>query len=78
MKFWLIENDKKTAKDELYLFLFIIACIGVGAILIVFSPSFWIVSSASSKAFGVLWVLAGIMFIPGLIYRLSTNEMNKR
>ena len=78
MKFSLIKNDKSTSKDEFYLFLFIIACIGIGSALIAFAPSFWIIKSAITKAFGVLWVLVGVMFIPGLIYRLSTNETKKK
>lgn len=78
MKFNLFKNDKATIKDEICLFVFIVACIGVGAALIALAPSFWIISVASSKAFGVLWVLAGITFIPSLIYRLYTNKIDKR
>ena len=78
MKFSLFTNDKTTIRDEIYLFIFIIACICVGAMLIIFAPSFWLISSAHTKSFGVLWVLVGVMFIPGLIYRLKTNKIKKR
>ena len=74
MKRVLFHNDKSTAKDELILFLFILACIIAGTLMCVFAPANWIVSSASIKAFGVLWILIGVMFIPGLIYRLFSND----
>lgn len=77
MKFNLFRNDKSTIKDELYLFLFILACIGAGTALVICTPSFWMITATASKAFGVLWILAGVMFVPGLIYRLSTNEIKK-
>lgn len=78
MKFSFFKNDKTTFWDEVYLSLFIIACIGAGVILIIFAPSFWLITSASSKTFGVLWVLVGVMFIPCLIYRLATNDKRKK
>lgn len=78
MKFSFFRNDKTTYLDEVYLSLFIIACIGAGVTLIIFSPSFWIVTSAITKTFGVLWVIVGVMFIPGLIYRLTTNDKRKK
>ena len=78
MKFSLFTNDKTTFIDEVYLFIFILVCICAGAAFIIFAPSFWIISSANTKAFGVVWVLVGVMFVPGLIYRLKTNEIKKR
>ena len=76
MKFSLIKNDKSTANDELLLFLFILACAGVGAALIIFKPAFWIITSELTMCFGIFWVIVAVMFIPGLIYRLGTNEKN--
>lgn len=78
MKIFLFHNDKSTVKDELYLFLFILACIGVGVLMYVFVPTNWIISDASIKVFGILWILVGVMFIPGLIYRLLTNDTTKK
>ena len=74
MKFSLIKNDKSTAKDELLLFLIILVFAAVGITLIVTAPSFWFITSEFSKTFGVLWVVAAVMFVPGLIYRLMTND----
>lgn len=78
MKFSFFKNDKTSFRDEVYLALFIIACIGGGVPFIIFAPSFWLVTSAVSKTFGVLWVIAGVMFIPGLVYRLTTNDKRKK
>ncbi len=77
MKFSLFKNDKSTVKDEVYLFLFILACLIVGITLLVTKPEFWIISSSLSMSFGIVWILAAIMFIPGLIYRLMTNDIKK-
>lgn len=74
MKFSFFKNDKSTALDELILFVFIAICLGAGIALVATGPSFWIINSAMTKTFGVLWILVGVMFIPGLIYRLFTNE----
>lgn len=74
MRNMLFYNDKSTIKDELFLLAFIVACIGIGVLCFVYAPEIWVISSSTVKAFGVVLVLAGIMFIPGLIYRLLTNE----
>lgn len=73
MKSFLFHNDKRTTKDEILLFLFIMACIGAGVLLYIFAPTDWIISNSTIKAFGIVWIIAGVMFIPGLIYRLLTN-----
>lgn len=74
MKFSLIKNDKSTAMDELILFLIIAVCLTVGILLIVYKPTFWFIDSSSTTLFGVLITLLGVMYIPGLIYRLFTND----
>ena len=76
MKFSLFKNDKTTAKDELLLLLFIIACLLIGVPLFALAPEFWIVTSSMTKIFGLVWILAAVMFVPGLIYRLMTNTKN--
>lgn len=77
MKNFLFQNDKSTFKDELFLGLFILACIGIGLLLVIFSPENWIISSSTFKAFGTIFIFTGVMFIPGLIYRLFSNETKK-
>lgn len=74
MKNFLFHNDKSTYKDELLLLLFIAACIGLGLIMFNFAPANWILPSSSIKAFGVLLIAVGVIFIPGFIYRLFTND----
>lgn len=74
MRRFLFHNDKATARDEVYLLLFILICIAIGVLLIVFAPSNWIISKGTFVVFGALCILTGVMFIPGLIYRLITND----
>ena len=73
MKF-LFHNDKSTVRDELFLLLFIVVCIGAGLLFYIFAPQGWIISNSTIKAFGIVWILAGVMFIPGFIYRLLSND----
>lgn len=74
MKFSLFENDKTTYWDEVILGIMVVASLAIGITLIVLKPSFWIISSATTAVFGVIITLFGVMFLPGLIYRLFTNE----
>lgn len=78
MKFSMVENDKSTYWDEVILGLIVIICIAVGVTLIVAKPSFWIISSGFTTVLGVLIGAVGVMFIPGLIYRLLTNDKKKK
>ena len=73
MKF-LFHNDKSTVRDELFLFLFIVICIGAGLLFYIYAPEGWFISNSTIKAFGIVWILAGVMFIPGFIYRLFSND----
>ncbi len=74
MKFSLIKNDKSTYWDEVILAIMIVCSMAIGILLMVYRPSFWIISSTTSVQFGVMITLFGVMFIPGLIYRLKTND----
>ena len=74
MKFSLFKNDKTTYWDEVILALMIITSIVAGVLLIAFRPGFLFVSPSVSCGLGVLFVLYGVMFIPGFIYRLMTNK----
>lgn len=77
MKF-LFHNDKSTVKDELYLLMFILVCVGGGLLCYVFAPDDWIISESIIKGFGIIWILLGVMFIPSLIYRLLTDSTTER
>lgn len=77
MKFSLFRNDKTTFKDELVLALIVSVSLAVGILLVVTAPSVWIIQSSATKVFGALWIMAGVMFLPGLIYRLFTNKTKK-
>jgi membrane protein YdbS with pleckstrin-like domain len=71
---FLFHNDKSTIKDELFLLLFIVICIGAGVLCYIFAPNGWIISNSTIRVFGIVWIIAGVMFIPGFIYRLCTND----
>ena len=74
MKFSLIKNDKSTYWDEVVLALIILAFVGSGIALIVVQPAFWFIDGNDTILFGVLLILIGAMFFPGLIYRLFHND----
>lgn len=74
MKFGLFRNDKTTFKDELVLALIVSISLAVGILLVVTAPSVWIIRSSTTRVFGVLWIMVGVIFLPGLIYRLFTND----
>lgn len=74
MKFSMIKNDKSTYWDEVLLALIILAFVGSGIALIVLKPDFWFIDGNDTTLFGVLLVLTGAMFFPGLIYRLFHND----
>ena len=74
MKFSLFKNDKSTYLDELFLALFIIVTAGCGVALFIIRPEVLFIKQTESTVFGVLLIITGVMFIPGLIYRLFTND----
>lgn len=78
MKNFLFHNDKSTINDELLLLLFIVACIAVGVLLFAFAPTDWIVPHSTIKIIGLIWVIAGIMFIPGFVIRLLENKKESK
>lgn len=77
MKFSLFRNNKTTFKDELVLELIVSVSLAIGTLLVVTAPSVWIIQSSTTKVFGVLWIMVGVMFLPSLIYRLFTNRLPK-
>lgn len=66
LKFSFIKNDKSTIKDELLLLGFILICLAAGIALLITRPSVWIIDQTFSLGFGIILVLTGVMFIPGL------------
>lgn len=74
MKFSIVENDKSTYWDEVILFLMIVISIAIGVCLLIFKPSFWIIQQNDATLIGVMFIILGVMYIPGLIYRLFTND----
>ena len=77
MKFSLLHNDKSTVMDEIFLGMFIIFWIVCGVLLVVYKPSFWIIGSNVTMVFVIICLLVAVMFIPALIYRLMTNEIEQ-
>lgn len=74
MKFSIVKNDKSTYWDEVILFLMIAISIAIGVCLLIFKPSFWIIQQNDATLIGVMFIIFGVMYIPGLIYRLFTND----
>lgn len=66
MKNFLFHDDKSTHKDELFLSVFIVACLAIGILLYALVPSDLLVL----RMFGLIFVITGVMFIPGLLHRL--------
>lgn len=71
------KNDKSTRKDELFPLVFIAVCSLAGAALLITRPSFWIIGQEMTMSFGLMMLLTGIMYIPGLLYRFFTNDRDK-
>ena len=77
MKNIFTKNDKTTYKDELCLGLITAVALAIGVLLVVFRPSFWIISESTSVCTGVLFLLIAIMYFPCIIYRLFENKNGK-
>ena len=74
MKFSLFENDKSTCADEIILGLIVLISAICGILLIVFRPEFLFISLNIMVVIGVMLLIVAIMFLPGLVYRLMTND----
>lgn len=77
MKNILFKNDKSTVKDEVFLGIFIVACLGLGGMIYAYAPNNWFVSEMTIRAFGLIFIITGVLFIPGFIYRIFTNDKKK-
>lgn len=62
---------KNTAMNTLAYLGFVVACLGLGTLLYAMGP-------AILKTFGLVWVLTGGMFLPGLVYCLLHKEQTAR
>lgn len=78
MKFSFVKNDTTTYWDEIWLILITLIALVIGVLLVVFRPSFWIISEGTSICFGVLSFLLVAMYTPCIIYRLFENKIEKK
>lgn len=78
MKFSFVKNDVTTYWDEVGLILITLIALVIGILLIVFRPSFWIVTESISVGLGVLSLMLVFMYIPCIIYRLLENRIDKK
>lgn len=78
MKNIFTHNDKTTYKDELCLSLITVVALAIGVLLIIFKPSFWIISESTSICTGVMFLLIAVMYFPCIIYRLTENRIGKK
>lgn len=73
MKFSFVKNDKTTYWDEIVLSLITLVALAIGALLIVFRPSFWIITESISVGFGVIALLLVFMYTT-----INIIEQNKQ
>lgn len=78
MKFSFTKNDTTTYWDEVGLILITLISLAIGILLIVFRPSFWIISESISVGFGVMALMLAFMYTPCIIYRLFHNDDMKK
>ncbi len=78
MKFSFTKNDKSTYWDEIGLIVITLISLAIGILLIVFHPSFWIISDGFSTGAGVIVLMLAIMYTPCIIYRLFHNDKIKK
>lgn len=78
MKFSFVKNDTTTYWDEIWLILITLIALVIGVLLVVFRPSFWIISESTSICFGVISLLLVVMYAPCIIYRLFENKIEKK
>ena len=57
-------------KDEFGLIGVILGFGLVGVLFMILKPSFWFVSSIDTFVFGVLMLMTGVMYVPGLLYKV--------
>lgn len=77
MKLSFVKNDTTTYLDEIWLSLITLIALAIGVLLIIFRPSFWIISESISVCFGVLALMLVLMYTPCIIYRLFENKIDK-
>lgn len=78
MKFSFVKNDTTTYWDEIWLSLITLIALVIGVLLVVFCPSFWLISESTSICFGILSLLLVVMYTPCIIYRLFENKNGKK
>ena len=69
MKSFAFKDDKSAFKDRIMLSIISLMSLVAGILLVVYKPSFWIVSSGFSSGLGIVAIVFAIMLIPGTIYR---------
>lgn len=78
MRFSLITNDKSTYWDEVILSIGDLVFLACGIALVVFKPEFFIFTDSFTMLLGIILIITAVMFIPGIIYRLMTNDKTEK
>ena len=78
MKLSFTENDKSTYWDEVVLTIITVLFLAAGILLVVYKPSFWIVSSSFTVGIGIACIILSFMYFPCIVYRLMHNKTDKK
>lgn len=65
---------REKVKNELGLVGMILGFGLVGILFMTLKPSFWFVSSIDTFVFGVLMLITGVMYVPGLLYKVFCEK----
>lgn len=68
----IFKNDKTTAKDELEIFLFMLALLTIGVVITILVMQGII--SKDWMSFGVIFITIFMIMIPSLLFRLMEND----
>lgn len=73
VKLSIFSNDKTIAKDDVVLALIALISLLFGVLLVIFTPSLWLITSNDFIVLGVILIMLAIMFAPCIIYKFTTK-----
>lgn len=61
-------------KCELGLLAMVVGFSSVGILFMLWKPTFWFISDVDTTVFGVLMLITGVMYVPGLLYKVFVEK----